>query len=274
MAPVALPNFNKWRKPPTSVYEDNYGYGINFYQPMIDYIAAKEQGINTKPPELPWNNERGLEKYRFDKPITAYTDEEVSRLSHEISEQAKRDLNNFSIAKRSPFSVIATADAANVVKHVESVSSESSNKKIEKKRVKYDRQKQRMNEFLKEIESIESEANTAAELKKKAKTYRGKSANAIAHTLLKESLEKVQRSQDLKIKSELNMSQGDASVQSRRIVVKNVSGNFRETYSDTNFLFDDSYLQPLNDLKNTIKKFENLNTSILVTNRYVHALKH
>nr|CAD7454271.1 unnamed protein product [Timema tahoe] len=52
-----------WQKPPTRLYEDNYGFGINFYQPMIDYLDAKEEKRTPKEyPHLPWSNERGLER--------------------------------------------------------------------------------------------------------------------------------------------------------------------------------------------------------------------
>ncbi|XP_021189644.1 paramyosin, short form isoform X2 [Helicoverpa armigera] len=196
MPPVKVPNYNKWNRPPTAIYEDNYGYGINFYQPMIDYISAKGEGVAAEPPHLPWNNERGLDKYRFDKPIRTYSDEDVTRLSHQIADQAKRDLNTFNVTKRSPFSVIATADAANVEKHVsaESLVSKTKKKKEEREKYKLERQKKRRNEIEKELELYEKEVNVGAELRGKAKMYRGKSAKAIAQTLLEESRRNVAES--------------------------------------------------------------------------------
>ncbi|GBP97181.1 Paramyosin, short form, partial [Eumeta japonica] len=154
IAPVNLPNYNKWTKPPTAVYEDNYGYGINFYQPMIDYISAKEHGVDAKPPHLPWNNERGLEKYRPDRPVRVYSTEDLTRIAKDISEQAKQDLNHFEICKRTPFSVCATASAANIAKHVgvESVIVKAGKKKANREKIKAERQKKRMDEIEKELD--------------------------------------------------------------------------------------------------------------------------
>lgn len=303
MPPVKVPNFNKWNRPPTAIYEDNYGYGINFYQPMIDYISAKGQGVAAKPPHLPWNNERGLDKYRFDKPIRTYSEEDVTRLSHEVADQAKRDLNTFNVTKRSPFSVIATADAANVVKHIgtESVTSKTRRKKEERDKYKIERQKKRMNEIEKELELYEKEVNVGAELRGKAKMYRGKSAKAIAQTLLQESRQNVVESKPTRIEYrgkrsviDKNLSQITQNVLSKAVVQSKISGAaaneisekmtetihraIRETSPTTCVVrirevpsieckVDDSYLQPLNELKQTIKQFDQLNTCLLIDSR-------
>ncbi|KAF9422012.1 hypothetical protein HW555_002232 [Spodoptera exigua] len=287
-------------RPPTAIYEDNYGYGINFYQPMIDYISAKGQGVAAKPPHLPWNNERGLDKYRFDKPIRTYSEEDVTRLSHEIADQAKRDLNTFNVTKRSPFSVIATADAANVVKHVgtESVTSKTRKKKEERDKYKIERQKKRMNEIEKELQLYEKEVNVGAELRGKAKMYRGKSAKAIAQTLLQESRQNVSESKPTRIEYrgkrsviDKNLSQITQNVLSKAVVQSKISGAaaneisekmtetihraIRETSPTTCVVrirevpaieckVDESYLQPLNELKQTIKQFDQLNTCLLI----------
>lgn len=47
-----------------SMYEDNYSYGFSAYQPMIDYLDKKLQGISTASeelPHLPFYDEIGLE---------------------------------------------------------------------------------------------------------------------------------------------------------------------------------------------------------------------
>ena len=319
MPPVKVPNYNKWNKPPTAIYEDNYGYGINFYQPMIDYISARDQGVSAEPPHLPWNNERGLDKYRFDKPIRTYSEEDVKRLSHEAADQAKRDLNTFSIAKRSPFSVIATADAANIEKHIgtESLTSKTRKKKEEREKYKIERQKKRIGEINKELDLYEKEVNVAAELRGKAQLYRGKSAKAIAQTLLEESRRNVAEDrptrteyQSRRIVSEnrptrieirgkrsvidKNLSQITQNVLSKAVAASSISGSaanhisekmtetihraIRETSPSTCvvrvkevpsevFRVDDSYVQPLNELKKTIKQFDELSSHLMIDSR-------
>lgn len=282
MAPVQLPNYNKWIKPPTAVYENNYGYGINFYQPMIDYIDAKERGVASKPPHLPWNNERGLEKFRFDKPVQTYSSEEIKRYSEEVAEQAKKDLNTFNIAKRSPFSVCATAAAANVTKHVgiESVTTKTKKKKVDREKIKFERQKKRMDEIHKDLELYEAEANVANELRGKAKMYRGKSAKAIAQTLLTESRKNVEEG------NYFARNEFKENVLSRRNIKSNLSHSITQNIrtvrevspvlcvvkikSDGETVkVDDSYLQPLREIKETLKQFDYINTSFLMDKRWL-----
>lgn len=265
---------------------------------MIDYISAKGQGIVSKPPHLPWNNERGLDKYRFDKPIRVYSAEDVSKISREVAEQAKRDLNTFNVAKRSPFSVIQTAAAANVTKHVssESVTTKARKKKVEREKYKVERQKKRMDEIEKELELYEKEAHLGAELRGKAKMYRGKSAKAIAQTLLDESRKNVAEDRLRKIEFhgkrsaiERNLSKITQSVMSQAVaesrisriaasdlqdtVTQTVRKAIRETSPSTCIVriqnieiptIDESYLQPLNELKQTIRQFDELNTSFMI----------
>ncbi|KAJ4432247.1 hypothetical protein ANN_20863 [Periplaneta americana] len=85
-----------WQKPPTHYYEDNYGYGFNFYQPMIDYIDTKEKKIKTRGyPHLPWNNERGLDRYSSRNLVRSYTEEDIQKLAQKAEKQAKEDLKTF-----------------------------------------------------------------------------------------------------------------------------------------------------------------------------------
>lgn len=298
MAPVKVPNYSKWNRPPTAVYEDNYGYGINFYQPMIDYISAKEKGVPKNPPHLPWNNERGLDKYKFGK-VQTYTEQEVARLSREVAEQAKRDLNKFDVAKRTPFSVIATAAAANVTKHVgvESITTKAKKKKVDREKIKAERQKKRMEEIEKELEIYEREANVGAELRGKALMYRGKSAGAIAQTLLEESRKNVEKGKIRRMDTEarkrvidrnyatlseklmsetLETKLSSTSATKLSEAISETIRTVRETSpgpcivrikAEVPIIVEETYLQPLQELKDTIKQFENINTSILIDKR-------
>lgn len=293
MPPVKVPNYvSKWHKPPTSVYEDNYGYGINFYQPMIDYIDEKEHGLKSKPPHLPWNNERGLEKYRFDKEIKPYSEADVSRISKDIAETAKRELNVYKVCKRSPFSVVATAAAANVTKHVgaESVATKGKKKIVTREKFRAERQKKRLEEIDRELELYEKAVNVGAELRGKAMMYRGKSAKAIAQVLLDESRKNVAQSRirgmDLnarkeqvdrklarvtenimsKVSSETRLTSSSDCKLSQEVsetirTIRSCSPATKCVVIRTEIpVIDYSYVEKINDLKETLKQFESLNT--------------
>ncbi|KOB66166.1 Paramyosin, short form [Operophtera brumata] len=293
MPPVKVPNYcSKWHKPPTSVYEDNYGYGIHFYQPMIDYISDKEQGGSSKPPHLPWNNERGLDKYRFDKAIKPYSDEDASRISKDIAETAKHDLNVYKVCKRSPFSVVATASAANITKRigVESVSSKGKKQLVTREKFRAERQKKRMEEIDRELELYEKAVNVGSELRSKAMMYRGKSAKAIAQVLLDESRKNVAQSRERNVdltdrKEQVDrqlakvtksiMSKMSAETKMSSISDCKLSEEISETVRSIRSIspvsncviirteipvIDYSYVEKINALKETLKQFESLNT--------------
>ncbi|KAJ8877810.1 hypothetical protein PR048_022268 [Dryococelus australis] len=121
-----------WHKTPTRLYEDNNGFGINFYQPMIDYLNAKaDDGRHRKDyPHLPWSNERCLDRYSSRKPVKSYSEKDLHRLAAEAEAQAKNNPGTFSLAKKPAFSLSKTTSAASVTRHIESVS-------VNKKRSKH-----------------------------------------------------------------------------------------------------------------------------------------
>ncbi|XP_045509663.1 paramyosin, short form isoform X2 [Colias croceus] len=290
MPPMKMPE-SKWNKPPTAIYEDNYGYGINFYQPMIDYITAKQQGESVKPPHLPWNNERGLEKYRFDKPIKAYSEHDLRKISRDVAEQAKRDLSSMSVSKRSPFSVIKTAAAANLTKHIEteSVTVKTKRKKVEKEKLFKERQNKMLADVERELARLGSNAAIESELRSKAKLYRGKSAKAIAHTLLEESKHNV-LSENKKGTYKKNLKFNDDWQESKSLAIKHTKHQNLDDVLPPEFkiksiqtLSESSpkvclvqieteipninieYVEKLNELKETIKQFDKLDMSILAS---------
>lgn len=174
---------------PTTVYEDNYGYSMNYYQPMIDYIDVKnrEGRENVQTPHLPWSCERSLPKYRPSNPISPYTSEEVVRLARKAATQAQRDLINARVAIRTPFSVKKSADAARVTKHIlpDSVVERENSRytqRLEEIRFKERRDYLRMLHHIQRMD--ESQVAISAELKR---AIRGKSAHAITAALLAET---------------------------------------------------------------------------------------
>lgn len=300
MPPVKVPNYNKWNRPPTAVYEGNYGYGINFYQPMIDYISAKEHGVSTKPPHLPWNNERGLEKYRTDRPVEKYSEEDVSRISKEVADHAKQELTSFQVTKRTPFSVVATAAAANVGKHVgvESVTVKGKRTKVNREKFKAERQKKRLEEIENELDLYDKAANVSSELRGKAMMYRGKSATAIAQVLLDESRKNIAqghiKKMDFNAKKEAidrNLAKVSQSIMSKVATHSQLSSmsqtklseqitetvrSVRATSPVTKCviitseipIIDNSYVQKIQDLRETLNQFEKISTSLCIDKRY------
>lgn len=286
MPPVKVNN--KWSKPLTAIYEDNYGYGINFYQPMIDYIDAKRQGVFVKPPHLPWNNERGLEKYRFDKPVETYSEQDLRKISQEVAENAKKDLNSLSVTKRSPFSVIATAAATNITRHVETenVTVNAKKKKVQRENINMEKKNRSLKEADRLLAKFEIKNSIESDLKSKAKLYRGKSANSIAKTILDESMQNTRS----EIKKALHKEHVivDDEWQSKALVLKQpkaldiaerLNDNFKiksmKTYpqvyvvqAETEIpIINIDYIEKLNELKDTIKQFDKLDMNLLAHSR-------
>ncbi|XP_027215248.1 uncharacterized protein [Penaeus vannamei] len=68
-----------WNKPPTYVYADNFGFGVQSYQSMIDYLDAKDHGgkANKDEVHLPMLEERCMRKFDPRKPFRRYKNCEI-----------------------------------------------------------------------------------------------------------------------------------------------------------------------------------------------------
>jgi len=68
-----------WNKPPTKIYDDNFGFGVNRYQCMIDYIDKKDRGIATNfdDSKLPYLEDRCMNKYSAKKPVKYYDNSQL-----------------------------------------------------------------------------------------------------------------------------------------------------------------------------------------------------
>lgn len=85
----------KWRHYPTTVYERNYGFGINYYQPMIDYLDRKENGEVPKKTDLKVRLQtRGAWDHEY---VVPYTREELARHAVGAEIKAKEHLDNFKV---------------------------------------------------------------------------------------------------------------------------------------------------------------------------------
>ncbi|XP_042865905.1 uncharacterized protein LOC122249256 [Penaeus japonicus] len=68
-----------WNKPPTYVYADNFGFGVQSYQSMIDYLDEKDHGGKPNKDEvhLPMLEERCMKKFDPRKPFRRYKNCEI-----------------------------------------------------------------------------------------------------------------------------------------------------------------------------------------------------
>lgn len=68
-----------WKKPPTYTYPSNFGYGVNSYQSMIDYLDAKDIGAtcSKKDIHLPYSEERCMDQYSAMKPFRHYSNRDI-----------------------------------------------------------------------------------------------------------------------------------------------------------------------------------------------------
>ncbi|KAK9730187.1 Myosin tail [Popillia japonica] len=111
-----MPRKINWQNPQALIYEDNYGYGMNFYQPMIDYIDTKDKGGRAEHPHLPWSNERGLEKYSPRKTVRCYSAEDLTRVSRQTEARVKTKLKDFKATTKSKFQLEASVAAATLAR--------------------------------------------------------------------------------------------------------------------------------------------------------------
>merc|ERR1712212_979783 len=68
-----------WKKPPTYIYADNFGFGVQGYQSMIDYLDEKDAGgrPNRDSVHLPMLEERCMTKFDPRKPFKRYNNCEI-----------------------------------------------------------------------------------------------------------------------------------------------------------------------------------------------------
>ncbi|XP_054735963.1 paramyosin, short form isoform X3 [Anastrepha obliqua] len=170
-------------------YEDNYGYTMNYYQPMLDYLDAKTKQLNVNPPHLPWSSERGLRQFRPSNPVRRYDADEVLRLSRACAHRADEILLDFRVRKRTPFSVIKLADAARVHKHIEpdSVVERSRERRRRRQQDLEDLIRQDTIRLLHRIHRMELDNDCVRMTDEFKRSIRGKSATAIAQALISES---------------------------------------------------------------------------------------
>lgn len=236
------------QRPPTHLYEDNYGYAFNFYQPMIEYLDIKDKKLKPKEyPHLPWNNERGLDRYSSRNLVRSYTEQDIYKLAEKAEKQAKEDLKTFKIAKRTNFSLSKSASASLVTKHI---------KQLTLKRVKSQDRIEDMAEdglFL-EDGNLTDQQTFAQEF------LRGKSAKGIEAHILAESLRNISSNTGTDIKAfqrRAKLSTHD-SQEHTHLMEQRQKIQKEET----------SITQPLDELKKQLKGFNKKTSEYFEEKRY------
>lgn len=170
----------KWQ-PQTSFYDYNYGIGIGFYQPMIDYLEEKDLGVQRQLPHLPWTNERGLDQYDPKKAIRSYSEHDLTRISRRTEASAKEKLRDFKSTSKSSFMLSQSVSAANITQKL-------SRRELRKKKAiltDIKKLKSKMEDI--NFHPYADDKEIEEELKRDQKLYRGKSAKAIEVQLLSKS---------------------------------------------------------------------------------------
>lgn len=185
--------------PHSKIYDYTYGYSMNYYQPMIDYLDKREITRDDKLqlPHLPWTNERYIKVYDPKNPLKLYNDKEAEKIAIKSQASARKNINDFNV-KHSYFSAIPTADATKLLKNLPKASAlEAVYRKDVGKLIK-DIEKLEMDAYYRykegERRMLEEEReNFPHDLKRAIK---GKSANQIRNILLADSMKNIKESSD------------------------------------------------------------------------------
>lgn len=269
----ALQPIAKRRPPTTSIYSDNYGYTINFYQPMIDYLDAKQQGTNTQYPHLPWSYERGLKKYWPCNTVSTYTQNDIEKYSDTVAESAKlreKNFEDYKIIKRSPLAVTKSAIGARLGHRLGRSKYETVEERTIRK-LEVQANERYLNKVMDDIENIKMRFNTHKDVEISPglkSAIRGKTANQISAALLAESEKniKVSRNQE-----DLMITQAkQSSVHSQQI------GRAKVTQRSTHFeLIDDRLIDNLDhnvcsslcDVKRQLQSFNQRTSDLYYDSR-------
>lgn len=238
---MVRPNSSQFN-PQTSFYKYNYGVGMNYYQPMIDYIDEKDRGRKVVIPHFPWTNERGLSQYDPRKPVQSYSAEDLTKISLRTEARARAHLKNFKATTESSFQLNASASAASLTR-------------------KLNTEKKKKQKILKEISKAKSRAmgddidydpnedrDVAYQLKAAQKYLRGKSAKSIETQLLSQSRRNIAEGIDFDVKQ----------LQGRQVVsARSVTLQHAQVMSDRmQKQLEESFVQPLDALSAELRCFD------------------
>ncbi|XP_076748613.1 paramyosin, short form [Xylocopa sonorina] len=270
--PLHVPLEPKWKHWPTYIYDKNYGYGMNYYQPMLDYRECRASSLPcdyyrrrwSEPPELPWSDGRGLWE---DKPVEPYSRHELIKRAIDAEDEARDHLTHFKIAKRSDFSLSKTAEASHVTREVfprrfEEVKLQPLPLLVDSARVKAElRQAEREMANMQALRDVQNMSEVQSALEH-GKSLRGKSARAIQYHLWAESLKNLSKSQEL---ADIRKYQRECASSA------NLAWDARERLrllEDRCMLDADRLAAPLDSLRRDLRGYEEKSSNYYLDKRY------
>lgn len=275
---ASMQQITKRRPPTTSIYSDNYGYTFNAYQPMIEYLDAKQQGSNPQYPHLPWSNERGLKKYWPCKPVPTYTTKDIEKYSKEVVTNAKnreRNFEDFKIIKRSPLAVTKSAIGARINHRL----GRSKYETVEERTIRNleeQASERHLSKIMDDIENIKARFNAHKDLEISTglkNAIRGKTASQISAALLAESEKniKVSRNQEDFLISQAQQSStqsfGRAKVTKRSTHIEFVDDRLIDN-------LDQKVCSSLCDVKRQLQSFNQRSSELYYDSRCCHKNKY
>ena len=78
--PLKPPNVDKhWKRPNTGIFDTNYGFGMNYYQPMVDQMNVKESlGFNRRSiGNVPFTEDRCKPEFDSGRTVKPYTEPQL-----------------------------------------------------------------------------------------------------------------------------------------------------------------------------------------------------
>ncbi|KAK9886774.1 hypothetical protein WA026_018428 [Henosepilachna vigintioctopunctata] len=236
---MAVPSTSRWQ-PQTKKYEYNYGLGINFYQPMIDYLEDKERGVRARTPHLPWTEEKALKEFDPMNAIKTYSNEELHRLARKTEASAREKLRDFKGTSKSWYHLNQSVSAATITEKIQV-------KKTEKKKKGILRQIKSIQTKMKDDfdYDLDVDKNIKRELRAEQKFLRGKSAKAIEQQLLSKSRRNIAET------IEQDISKSDIETKSF-----DFSGHSRMMEDRMCKALGESFEVPLENLSAELKSFE------------------
>lgn len=246
---MSRPGGSKYKfleSPKTKVYDQNYNVGMNFYQPMVDYLDDKAMGRSVKLPHLPWTDERGLDTYPTTSLMRSYSIGDLSPASKKTRDR----IHAFKL--RPQLQLSAETDAEKIESEVKSSTVGQMKilqqiKAIQKKMYTDDTHRPEKDAFIQK--AYETHKNY----------LRGKSAKAIENHLLYDEkdyeeedtvdIKKIQRSQIINAHSTV----GHCKLMSERMTKE----------------VEDSFMKPLGELSKDLASFDQKTTHYFYDKRLV-----
>lgn len=231
-----------WFNPATKVYKYNYGFGINYYQPMVDYIDAKSKGRHTNYPHLPWTDERGLEQYNPSGLIRSYSERDLSTISRQTEARAKTRLKDFKATTKNQFDLAQSVSAATITRKIRTEEKKSKKRQILRQ---IDEIKAKLSDKVESEDELTSRIESSM---KSIKNYmHGKSAKAIEDQLLAESRSHIAKGHEMDVE-EMYQSQMSKSLKKVKLHAKLMDEKMEER-------LEESYVKPLSELSDELRSF-------------------